>query len=800
MDSLNYTHMLSIENNILKKCDNSKMGEVIIPDGINEISSYAFENCKDITSVTIPISVKKIGLSIFKGCTKLKSVYIYSNIEELGLSSFEGCVNLEEVILPDTLKIIGYDAFKGCINLTEIRIPDSVKSVRSSCFGDCKSLQQINLPSSLTYIGEKAFMGVESITEISIPKSTRYIDESAFENCTSLGIVKILSDNIEISPTAFKNCIAITKLYLKKFNECLVLSSFGDCNLLNSVIPLDDTYNGIIKQTISKSKIQQSCSDELKFMSIYYHNLGMNITQMKWEKSLKNKKSFKEPIDTNWGTYKYKAQDLNYILSMDWKNSEGIGVVLGHNQYRALDVDGINPIILDTIYGENGLDKLINEFLELLKLPQNYPWVVYSGSGQGFHIIFKSEDFGDNIDSIAFEPNDKYGDQNYRYFTRIELRWCDHLVLPPSIHASGNKYKFREEGLPIESPSSIHLTELDNLINNFCGELSIQSYSTAKGDNLEFAELNKIVTRHDSYLSHHDYTNISINWLRHSKLEESKVSLALKYILGKEVPVDYNEACKILENCYSKNAVFNLLTLYSLGFCPCFQPYFEKILSQLSDSNFSKKSIDLIKENANKYIYSKKKILFFDTETTGLPKNFHAPITDILNWPRLVQIAWIMTDEEGNVLRTRTHLIEPIGFTIPKEATAVHGITNEQAQQEGTHLKQVLEQFMSDLDCSEIIVGHNIDYDINIVGAELYRSNMDYNSLIKKNKVCTMKKTKYYCAIPNPNVYYGGYKWPMLEELYRKLFNCDILGAHDALIDIQATQKCYFELKKKGIL
>lgn len=792
--------MLSIENNILKKCDNSIIGEVIIPDSINEISSYAFKNCKDITSVTIPISVKKIGHSIFKGCTKLKSVYIYGNVEELGFSCFEDCVNLEEVILPNTLKRIRHDVFKGCINLTNIHIPDSVDTIYSSCFEDCRSLQQIDLPSSLEYIGEKAFMGVESIIEISIPRSVKFILESAFENCTSLGVVKILSEHIEISPTAFRNCIAITKLYLKNFNECLVLSSFGDCNLLNSIIPLDKAYNAIIKQATPKFKIQKSLSEELKFMSMYYHHLGMNITQMKWEKSLRNKKSFKEPIDTNWATYKHKAQDMNYILSMDWNNSEGIGLVLGHNQYRALDIDGVNSFFLDHFYGENGLDNFINEFLELLKLPKNYPWVVYSGSGNGFHIIFKSEDFGDDIDSIAFEPNDKYGEFNYRLFTRIELRWCDHLVLPPSIHASGNKYKFREEGLPIEMPSSIHLTDIDNLINNYCGELSVQSYTTKNGDKLEFAELSKIVTRHDSYLSHHEYTKISINWLCHSNLDESKVSLALKYILGEGVTSDYDKAHNILENCYSKNAIFNLLTLYSLGFYLCEYDRFENLLAQLDDSNFSRESIELIKENSYKYIDTRKKILFFDTETTGIPNSFHAPITDILNWPRLVQIAWIITDEDGNELKKRKHLIEPNGFLIPEDATAVHGITTEQALQEGIPLQSALVEFMSDLNCSELIVGHNIDYDINIVGAELYRLNMEYNDLVKKNKICTMKKSVDYCAIPNPNAYYGGYKWPKLEELYRKLFNCDILGAHDALIDIQAAKKCYFELKKKGIL
>ena len=62
-----------------------------------------------------------------------------------------------------------------------------------------------------------------------------------------------------------------------------------------------------------------------------------------------------------------------------------------------------------------------------------------------------------------------------------------------------------------------------------------------------------------------------------------------------------------------------------------------------------------------------------------------------------------------------------------------------------------------------------------------------------------MKCSADFCAIPS-NSPYGGYKWPKLEELYRKLFGYTFDGAHDALADVEATRKCYFELKKKGIL
>ena len=75
--------------------------------------------------------------------------------------------------------------------------------------------------------------------------------------------------------------------------------------------------------------------------------------------------------------------------------------------------------------------------------------------------------------------------------------------------------------------------------------------------------------------------------------------------------------------------------------------------------------------------------LFFDTETTGLPKRWNAPVTDLENWPRLVQLAWIMYDDRGNMLESRDVIVKPEGFTIPPEASRVHGITTLVAREKG---------------------------------------------------------------------------------------------------------------------
>ncbi|MBM3453967.1 MAG: 3'-5' exonuclease [Bacteroidetes bacterium] len=184
-------------------------------------------------------------------------------------------------------------------------------------------------------------------------------------------------------------------------------------------------------------------------------------------------------------------------------------------------------------------------------------------------------------------------------------------------------------------------------------------------------------------------------------------------------------------------------------------------------------------------------ILFFDTETTGLPKNWKAPVTDLDNWPRLVQLAYLVYDFDGNLIHSGNEIIKPNGFTIPTEASKVHGITTDIANQRGSKIEEVFELFSIHLKRAKVIVAHNMAYDEKIIGSELIRLGLE-NTLDSKEKICTMESTVDLCKIDGPY----GYKWPKLEELHRFLFNNDFEGAHDAMADIQATAKCFWELVK----
>lgn len=187
--------------------------------------------------------------------------------------------------------------------------------------------------------------------------------------------------------------------------------------------------------------------------------------------------------------------------------------------------------------------------------------------------------------------------------------------------------------------------------------------------------------------------------------------------------------------------------------------------------------------------------LFFDTETTGLPRNWQAPVSDIDNWPRMIQIAWILCDTKGKRIESNDFIIKPENFIIPREASRVHGITTEKANQEGVALETVLKKFNSLVKQCEYIVAHNVSFDEKILGAELIRKNIpsDFES---KRKLCTMHASTNYCKIPGPY----GYKWPKLSELHIKLFGQDFKFAHDASADINATEKCFWEMRKRGLI
>ncbi|UMB60145.1 DNA polymerase III subunit alpha [Lutibacter sp. A80] len=189
--------------------------------------------------------------------------------------------------------------------------------------------------------------------------------------------------------------------------------------------------------------------------------------------------------------------------------------------------------------------------------------------------------------------------------------------------------------------------------------------------------------------------------------------------------------------------------------------------------------------------------LIFDTETTGLPKKWNAPISDTDNWPRCIQIAWQLHNEYGELIEQQDYLIKPEGFNIPYDAEQIHGISTKLAEEKGEDLEKVLYLFNEALSKSKFIVGQNVKFDLNIMGCEYYRKDVDTPlGDLPVLDTCT-ETTATLCQIPGGRG--GKFKLPTLTELHQFLFKTPFAEAHNATADVEATTRCFLELIRRRV-
>ena len=190
-------------------------------------------------------------------------------------------------------------------------------------------------------------------------------------------------------------------------------------------------------------------------------------------------------------------------------------------------------------------------------------------------------------------------------------------------------------------------------------------------------------------------------------------------------------------------------------------------------------------------------ILVFDTETTGLPRNYKAPISDSANWPRAVQVGWQLLDDQGQCMAAQSLVVYPDGFDIPFNAAKVHRITTERARTEGQPLETVLDIFEADLQKATVVAGHNIEFDLLIIRAEWHRLGRS-DRFEGLHVLDTKEVSTAFCALPGGRG--GQYKWPSLTELYWKLFGTGFQEAHDAGADVAATVDCLLALVQRQVI
>jgi len=192
-------------------------------------------------------------------------------------------------------------------------------------------------------------------------------------------------------------------------------------------------------------------------------------------------------------------------------------------------------------------------------------------------------------------------------------------------------------------------------------------------------------------------------------------------------------------------------------------------------------------------------IIVLDTETTGLPKNMgfnnYYPPNQIsyYNTSRMIELAWMVFDKNGNEIKKQSYLIKSTGFNIPTEATNIHHITDEMLNNQGTDLEKVFELFYNDLKDCKTIVAHNKLFDLNIISSECFRLDNNTSQLIiEKLKTCETQCTMELCK---QSKVWNKQKLPKLSETYQCLYpNTELPVLHRALQDVETCSKCFFKL------
>ena len=189
-------------------------------------------------------------------------------------------------------------------------------------------------------------------------------------------------------------------------------------------------------------------------------------------------------------------------------------------------------------------------------------------------------------------------------------------------------------------------------------------------------------------------------------------------------------------------------------------------------------------------------VLIFDTETTGLPRFRVTPNNNnISTWPYIVQLSYILYDTDKNkIITTYDSIVKlPKNIIISEESSNIHGISNGMSQKSGYDIKDILKIFNIALEMCDLLVGHNLEFDIDMILAESLRNSIPYEHIITHNNYCTMKNSKNLCNIKAKS-YKGGFyiKYPSLKETHIKLFNVEPKNLHNSFNDVLVCLRCYY--------
>ena len=253
---------------------NDYSGSVVIPKEVTYnnktlkvtyIHNKAFQNCKNLKSVTIPNSVTGIGWGAFDCCSNLTSVTIPNSVTGIQDCAFRDCSSLTSITIPNSVTSIGEAAFLRCENLKSVKMPNKLTSIEDKVFFSCDNLTSITIPNSVTSIGKYAFGSCSGLTSITIPNSVKSIGDEAFEYCEKLTSITIPQSVTSIGEKILANCSRITSIIVDKKNS--KYDSRNDCNAI-----IETKSNKLImgcKNTVIPNNVTSIANGAFYFMGTY---------------------------------------------------------------------------------------------------------------------------------------------------------------------------------------------------------------------------------------------------------------------------------------------------------------------------------------------------------------------------------------------------------------------------------------------------------------------------------------------------------------------------------------------------
>ncbi len=681
------------------------------------------------------------GLQLLKCLNMdLKEYHIQDGCKAIGRMAFSNCRYLTVVILPNNMRHIGDEAFRGCENLTSITLPDSLTHIGNSAFRGCENLLAITIPASLTHIGDSAFFECKNLSAITLPNSLTHIGNCAFKGCENLTNFTLPTCLTHIGESVFFECKNISSIALPDSMTHIGNSAFRGCENLTAItFPDSLTHIGDSAFYCCGKLTAITFPDSLTYIGDCAFYRCVNLTAI----------TFPDRLTYIGDNAFYCCGKLTSITLLDR---------LTHIGNRAFSgCENLTAIILPDSLAHIGVSAFEEcHSLSAITLPDSLAYI-----GDGAFSNTGIRNVISHAPNFIFNEGCLIDKLNHRLIAYLSDK--DQVSLPAGLTHIGNRAFSECRNLTaIALPTG--LTHIGNSAFLWCINLTAISlpYNLKYIGNFAFSRCKNLtaVTLPAGLTHIGDFAFSYCNNLTTITLPDSLTHIGDSAFLG----------C---------NSYFDI-------FIPAgTRTHFETLLPwtwhvYLSEMNF----------NGSVPYY-----LFFDTKTAGVPRDYNEPASNMRNWPRLVQLGWILTDKEGNVLSQGNEIVKPEGFVISADAVRVHGITTEKAQREGKSLREVIEAFLKDVQQSKWLVGHNIFFAQQVVGEELYRMGI-FDTIRTAKSLCTMVAGAVYCKIPG----YYGYKSPELQELYHKLFGCNFEDAHDAMADITATKKCFFEMRRRGLI